>query len=154
MEKMISKWMPAPFIPPKELTIQASGVCFTENDNIVLVNDGKNWLLPGGAPEGKESMAETLIREVREEACSQVLDYEYIGSIRNEHLTPVTHGGPPVFYKARFWVRVKLEAFDPRFEIKKRKVIPPDQFVAMLSWNARKTAKQILRQALDIMVDM
>jgi ADP-ribose pyrophosphatase YjhB (NUDIX family) len=148
MIKMITEWIPAPFVPPIELTAQSSGVCFTSNGNIILVNDGKSWLLPGGAPEGKETMEETLTREIREEACSKVLDYQYIGCIRNEHQQPVTKGCMPVFYKARFWARVIKERFNPQFEIKKRIEIHSDQFVSMLSWNARKTANEILVDAL------
>jgi ADP-ribose pyrophosphatase YjhB (NUDIX family) len=148
MIKMISEWIPSPFVPPIEFTVQSSGVCFTDNGNIILVNDGKNWLLPGGAPEGKERLVETLIREVSEEACSNVMDCQYIGCIRNEHQSPVGEGCMPVFYKARFWARVKKERFNPQFEIKKRIEIQPDQFLSMLSWNARKTADEILEDAL------
>lgn len=150
MTKMISAWMPSPFVPPIEFIVQSSGVCFTDNGHIILVSDGKNWLLPGGAPEGKETMAETLIREVREEACAKVMDFQYIGCIRNEHQPPVTEGFMPVFYKARFWAHVQKERFNPQFEIKKRIEIHPDQFVSMLSWNAQKTANEILVDALSV----
>ncbi len=36
-----SEWLPAPFVPPMDLTIQSSGICFTEQGMITLVSDGK-----------------------------------------------------------------------------------------------------------------
>jgi hypothetical protein len=30
-------WLPAPFMPPRELTTQAYGICFTEHRQIALV---------------------------------------------------------------------------------------------------------------------
>jgi 8-oxo-dGTP pyrophosphatase MutT (NUDIX family) len=148
MKKMFSAWLGLPFLPPEELITQVSGVCFTHSGTIILVNDGKNWQLPGGSPEKKEMLSDTLIREIAEEACLKVLDYEYIGSIKCEYLTPVTGGDKPLFYKTRFWVSVKKQKFDPRFEIYERIEIRPDQFVSMLGWNARKTAGELLNDAL------
>ena len=147
---MISTWLPRPFMPPKDLTIQASGVCFIEGGSIILVNDGKNWQLPGGAPEEDELLSETLIREIREEACLKIIDYEYIGCIKSERLTPVSEHEMPVFYKARFWVRAEKETFDPKFEIIERTEVHPNQLISMLSWNAQKTADSMLSDALLI----
>ena len=55
-----------------------------------------------------------------------------------------------MFYKTRFWVRVKNEDFNLKFETIARIEILPEEFVEKLSWNAQKTAKNILDDALLI----
>lgn len=42
-------WEPGPELPPREQTTQASGICFTDTGQIVLVG-GDGWGLPGGPP--------------------------------------------------------------------------------------------------------
>jgi 8-oxo-dGTP pyrophosphatase MutT (NUDIX family) len=149
-EKYTITWCPAPFIPPGKLIIQSSGLCFTKNHQLILVNDGKNWMLPGGRPEENETPEQALIREITEEACAEVIRFHYLGSIQYRDVIPSADNEDTVFYKARYWVKVKKKAFHPRFEIKERIVIPPEQFIDMLGWNAKKTAEIILREALMI----
>lgn len=149
-----SEWLPAPFVPPRELTIQASGVCFTPDGNITLVSDGKGWVCPGGYPEEGETLEQTLIREIAEEACAHVVDYRYIGSIRTYELPPVPEGSPPLFYQARYWVRVANGPFLPEHEMTLRQDFPPVEFVATLRWNARLTAALMLEDALAIETQM
>lgn len=145
-----SEWLPEPFCPPRDLTIQASGVCFSKNKKITLVRHHKGWLLPGGYPEENETLEEALIREIAEEACAKVLDYEYIGSIKSEELTPVIDGNLPLFYQARFWVLIENGPFIPEFEITERTETKPENFVEMLRWPARKLSKLILDDALAV----
>ncbi|MBN2535029.1 MAG: NUDIX domain-containing protein [Spirochaetales bacterium] len=149
-KKYTITWFPAPFIPPRELTIQSSGLCFTKNHQLVLVHDGKNWMLPGGSPGKNETLEQALIREIAEEACAMVIQFHYLGSIQYHDVTPGAVNKNPVFYKARYWVKVINKTFHPRFEIKERIEIPPEQFIHMLSWNAKKTAEIILKEALAI----
>lgn len=141
-------WVPLPFFPPRESTIQASGICFTRDHRIVLVNDGKNWQLPGGTPEKDETLEAALLREIAEEACAEVVDFEYVGCIRNERLRPGHQGKAKALFKARYWVRVRLSEFHPKHETISRIEIAPDRFSSLLSWNARLTAGEILRAAL------
>ena len=145
-----SEWLPAPFLPQRDLTIQASGLCFTSEGKITLVSDGKGWVCPGGYPEDGETLEETLIREIAEEACAQVIDYQYIGSIRTYELPPVPQGSPPLFYQVRYWVRVENGVFNPQHEMTERIEIPPAQFVEILRWNAKRTAKIMLEDALVV----
>jgi ADP-ribose pyrophosphatase YjhB (NUDIX family) len=68
-----------------EETTQALGICFTKERRIVLVTwNDEQWSLPGGTVERGETLARTLGREVREEACARVLDSRYIGCQRVE----------------------------------------------------------------------
>ncbi|MBN2535031.1 MAG: NUDIX domain-containing protein [Spirochaetales bacterium] len=143
-----SEWLREPFRPPRELTIQASGICFTKDEKITLVRHGKGWLLPGGFPEKNETLEQALIREIKEEACARVLDFRYLGSIKSHELHPVHGGNMSLFYQARYWVLVENGPFDPQFEIEERIEIHPGQFVGMLRWPAKKLAKIILDDAL------
>lgn len=142
------EWLPAPFLPPRELTRQSSGVCLTKEGRITLVNDGRGWALPGGYPEENETLEQALIREVLEEACADVVDFQYIGCQKTIELTPVPQG-PVLSYQARYWVRVENQVFDPHFEMTERIEIMPDQFVGMIRWPTKRIARLILDAALQ-----
>jgi ADP-ribose pyrophosphatase YjhB (NUDIX family) len=140
-------WQSAPFRPPRELTTQSYGVCFTEDGQIVLVStDGAYWNLPGGHPEGDETLEEALAREVWEAACAEVTACEYLGCQRVED--PSSPDGPIVYYQARFWARVRLGPFAPRFERLHRRLVAHDEFLAKLGWGDAPMARQILELAL------
>ena len=145
-----SDWLPAPYIPPRKYTIQSSGLCFTPEGMITLVSDGKGWVCPGGYPEDGETLEEALIREIDEEACARVIDCVYIGSIRTYELPPIPEGSPSLFYQARYWVRIENDEFLPTHEMTERMDFSPDQFVENLRWNAKKTAQEILMDALAV----
>ena len=140
-------WLPAPFRPPRELTTQSYGVCFTEDGQIVLVStDGAYWNLPGGHPEGDETLEEALAREVWEAACAEVTACEYLGCQRVED--PGSPDGLTVYYQARFWARVHLGPFAPQFERLHRRLVAPEKFLATLGWGDAPMARPILELAL------
>ncbi len=145
-----SEWLPAPFVPPPDLTIQSSGICFTPGGRITMVSNGTGWVCPGGWPENGETLQEALVREVAEEACATVADCEYLGSIRTYERTPVAAGGRPLFYQARYWVRIDNGVFDPQFEMTQRMDFETREFVKVLRWNAKKTAELMLADALEV----
>ena len=144
------EWLPAPFVPPRALTIQSSGFCFTDSGKITLVSDDRGWALPGGYPEKGETLEEALVREIGEEACAEVLDHVYIGSLKNIEITPVNEGQPGIFYQARYWARVKNSQFTPLFEMTNRTEIDPEKFVEMIRWKYKRIAKLILDSALSV----
>jgi len=146
-----SEWLAAPFHPPRDLTLQSSGICFSATGRITLVSDGKGWVLPGGWPEEGESLEDALGREVAEEACARVLNWEYLGAIRTyERTTPLPPGARSMCYQARYWARVELGPFDPHYEMTDRTEVAPSDFVAILRWGAKRTAQEILDAALSV----
>lgn len=141
-------WMPPPFRPPREQTIQASGLCFTDDRMVVLVStDGATWTLPGGTREAGETAAEALQREVREEACAQVRRFVYLGCQRVDD--PDNPAGPVRYYQTRFWARVTLEPFAPAFETIARKLVAPEEVRATLSWGTVPIVAVLLARALE-----
>jgi ADP-ribose pyrophosphatase YjhB (NUDIX family) len=146
-----SEWLPAPFVPPRELTLQSSGICFTEGGRITLVSDGKGWVFPGGWPEDGETLEQALVREVAEEACARVVHAEYLGSVLTyERTRPLPPGAREMGYQARYWARVEHDLFAPRHEMTLRTEVEPTALVAMLRWNAKRTAQEILDAALAV----
>lgn len=105
-----------------------------------------NWNLPGGTIEDGESLEETLVREVWEEACARILQCEYIGCQRVDD--PQNPEGRTMYYQTRFWAAVELEEFEPLHEILERKLVKPNDFLTSLTWGNVPIAKIILEEGL------
>jgi ADP-ribose pyrophosphatase YjhB (NUDIX family) len=109
----------------------ANAFCVTEDDCVVLISsDGERWGWPGGRTEGDESWKETLCREVLEEACARVIEGQLLGFCRSVCLTGPEQG--LVLVRSIWLARVKLMPWDPRFEIRHRRVVPATDLVAHL----------------------
>ena len=55
---LIVEWLPSPFTPPRDLVTQASGVCFTGDEEIVLVaGAGKVQARQGGLSMVKDQLS-------------------------------------------------------------------------------------------------
>jgi ADP-ribose pyrophosphatase YjhB (NUDIX family) len=142
-------WRDSSFCPPRELTTQASGLCFTSDGRIVVVSlDGETWQLPGGHPEPGESIEAAFVREVAEEACASVLHLFYLGA--QEVHDPQNMNGMPVYYQTRFWARVFLEDFRPAYEVCARKYVLPEELGAVLQWRTTRILDTILQSALAL----
>lgn len=133
--------------PPRELVQQACGLCFTEDGQIVLIaGEGGQWNLPGGKPEPGETVEQAFVREVWEEVCAVAHRMAYLGA--QEVHDPDHPSGPQVYYQTRFWARVSLEPFAPRFETRRRTLVAPSEFLSTLSWGHSGIARAILEAAL------
>jgi 8-oxo-dGTP pyrophosphatase MutT (NUDIX family) len=102
----------------------AAGVCVTSAGLLVLISaDGHAWDFPAGRPEGEETDEETLRREMREEACAEVLDARLLGYARSECVMGREHG---LVLVRSFWRAViRVGAWRPEFEIQHRVLAPP-----------------------------
>lgn len=109
----------------------ANAVCVTADDQVVLIgNDGERWGWPGGRPEGDESWEQTLRREVLEEACAVVSRARLLGFSRGVCLSGPEQGR--VLVRSVWRADVELNAWEPRFEIRYRRLVPADDLLAHL----------------------
>ncbi|HKE31769.1 MAG TPA: NUDIX domain-containing protein [Candidatus Angelobacter sp.] len=140
-------WHDKSFVPPRELTVQASGLCFTDDGKIVLVTpDRKSWQLVGGHPEINETIETAFIREVHEEACGTVTQLDYLGS--QEINDPQSPTGITTYYQARFYARIQLSKFTSQYEIVERKCIEPLEVKSFLNWRTTRILDVLLQEAL------
>jgi 8-oxo-dGTP pyrophosphatase MutT (NUDIX family) len=125
----LAAWHPPDGGPPAGLHHGAAGVCVDPAGRIVLVSeDGVRWDFPAGRPEGDESPAETLRREVWEEACARVTTARLLGYTCGECL-----GGPEkgrVLHRSVWRAAVEVAPWEPRFEIAHRRLVTADEVYA------------------------
>jgi len=147
--RLTMRWLPPAFVPPRELTTQVYGICFTENRKIVLVTTGDGrWNLPGGHPEQGEALEAALEREVWEEARARVVRAQYIGCQQIED--PAAVVGPKLYYQARFWARVEVYPFKALFETTDRRLVDPGELLDSLFWGDLPIAKIVLDCGLRV----
>ncbi len=63
------EWLSYTELPCSKLSLpvtQVYGICFNLNKEIVIMKGKEKWTLPGGTPEGRETVLETLQREIEE----------------------------------------------------------------------------------------
>lgn len=137
------------WFPPERRVTQASGFCFTPGGQVVLVRTGDGfWTLPGGQVEPGERPADTLVREVAEEACARVTSSRYLAC---QHVwDPQAPSGPTSHFQTRWWARVELDPWQPRHETVERRLIPPSRVLGSLSWRRTEIAGLLLDQALAV----
>jgi ADP-ribose pyrophosphatase YjhB (NUDIX family) len=133
--------------PPLEAITQSYGFCLTATGRVVLVRcEADSWNLPGGQVEPGENPADTLVREVAEEACARVIRSRYLAC---QHVwDPEAPDGRRSHYQTRWWARVELDPWYPRDETVDRRLVPRDAVLATLSWSGKAIAARLLAAAL------
>ncbi len=121
-----------PDSPPGGRPHGSMGICVTPEGSVVIVSaDGTHWALPAGRPEGAEDWEETLRREVREEACAIVRTARLLGFSRGRCISGREEG--LVLVRAIWRADVELQPWQPRFEIRRRCVVPAAHLLSRLT---------------------
>ncbi len=134
-------WHPGD-VPPEGRGHGALAVCLTPDGRVVLVSEGTDWSFPGGRPEPGEDWREVMEREVREEACSTVLDASLLGFSRGECLSGPERG--LVLVRSAWRASVALGTWEPAHEIVERRLVPTEDVLSTLThhqspeWIARE----------------
>lgn len=99
----------------------------------LLVRESSGRLnTPGGHPNEGESSDETMIREVREEACAEVTSWQLIAYARSECLEGDNPGH--VMVRDMYLARVHLLPWEPSSdEIMERLIVPLDELPRLMS---------------------
>jgi len=140
-------------VPPFDAPImQVSGVCLNENGDILVVKKKDKWSLPGGHPENEETPAQTLQREIMEEAGIRIDEFKLLGAIRVTHPNNPKEKGGETYYQLRYYAKAsKLLSIKPdpatgyTFE---RKFVKPEEFIEYTKWGI--VGETIIKKAVDI----
>lgn len=107
---------------------QVSGYIFNDKDELLVVQSGNTWTIPGGHPELYEYAVGTLIREVMEEACVSIKDIKYLGAVEVIEYNDK-------YYQLRYIAKVnKVHRFKQEFEITKRKFVKLEDLKNYITW--------------------
>jgi 8-oxo-dGTP pyrophosphatase MutT (NUDIX family) len=97
----------------------------------VLVRSASGRLnTPGGHPEQGESSEQTMIREVREEACAEVTSWQLLGYARSECLGSDKPGH--VMVRDMYIARVQLMPWECE-ETMERFIVPLDEIPQLMA---------------------
>jgi len=114
---------------PADATVEgrnhgSAGICVgNDGRDLVLISpDEVHWGFPAGRPEGAETLRETLDREMREEACVEVLGARLLGYSRS--LCQKGREEGLVLVRAYWLADVAIGPWEPEFEIAHRRVLP------------------------------
>ena len=107
---------------------QVSAYVFNQQNQLLIVKNGKTWTVPGGHPEEGETQAQTLARELMEEACVTLKDEHYLGAVE------VVENGE-TYYQLRYTARVNdLLDFKQEWEISERKFVDLNDLPNYIKW--------------------
>lgn len=130
---------------PDEPVQRSEVVAFTEDQRIVTVTGDHSHVieLPGGHREEGESLEDTLRRELWEEACAELIEFELIGYQRFRHLRAGEVERTSL--DAMYWGRVRCADFEPRFETRARCLLTIAEARALPLWSHPLCARQLDR---------
>lgn len=108
---------------------QVSGYIFNEENQLLIVKNGKTWTIPGGHPEVGENYIETLTREIMEEACITIKDIKYLGAVE-------VIENDEKYYQLRYVAKInKILPLKEEWEINERKFIDLGDLNKYITWS-------------------
>lgn len=108
---------------------QVSGYVFNEQNQLLIVKNGKTWTIPGGHPEANETQLQTLERELMEEACVTLKDVHYLGAVE------VVENNQ-TYYQMRYTAKVdNVLPFKQEWEICERKFVDLKDLPNYITWS-------------------
>ncbi len=118
---------------------QAYGICFDDQNHILLINEGDEWKIPGGTPEKGESAEDTLRRELIEEADVNVSKCILLGAQKVDYPNnPNVGRGGDLFYQLRYvclGTKLLPQTPDPdKCKIHERKLVPMEEVTTWVKW--------------------
>ncbi len=80
--KFVIEWIKTDLLEGMTPITQVYGVCFNSKNEILIAKKigNKRWIIPGGHPEGNETVEETLKREMIEEVDIKVKNIKLVGA--------------------------------------------------------------------------
>ena len=129
---------------------QVYGVCFNDKNEILIsrkVGDEK-WIIPGGHPEGNETIEETLEREMIEEADVKVKNIKLVGAQK------VHPKGKPEEYYYQVRCICELEELLPQtIDLAEnvnweRKFVPVNKVTEFVQWG--NTGNAMFKNAIEL----
>jgi 8-oxo-dGTP pyrophosphatase MutT (NUDIX family) len=144
-------WYPADAVPEGR-PHGAAGICVgNDGRDLVLISpDQVHWGFPAGRPEGAETLRETLAREMREEACVEVVGARLLGFARSECVGG--HQKEVVLVRSYWLAEVAIAPWEPQFEIAHRRIVPVAEATGVvrdLDPAATRISMRALAEAFD-----
>lgn len=124
-----------------ETHTQVSSYIFNEQNQLLIVKNGKTWTIPGGHPEENETPLDTLKREVMEESCITLKDVNYLGAVE------VVEDGK-TYYQLRYTAHVlKTLEFKQEWEISERLFVNLEDLQNYITWSNGITFSEQIKSA-------
>ncbi len=152
-QEYISYWIETEDYKKFDNIRQVSAICINDLGEILLIKNPKKntWSLPGGTPEGDETVEETLIREVDEEASCDIEIISLLGVIEVNFPNNPNKNEGEIFHQLRFLAKIKnikKQTIDPdKGIILDRIFVKPEIFLKFIPWT-KIIGKEILYSTL------
>ncbi len=148
--KVVVEWIRTDSLEKITPISQVYGIVFNDKNEILIarkVGDEK-WIIPGGHPEGNETVEETLKREMIEEADVEVKNIKLLGGQKVHQ-----EGKPKAYtYQVRCVCEVKEllpQTIDPAENVNwERKFVPAAEITEYVKWGI--TGDAMFKDAIEL----